>query len=103
MAEISQTTTRTETAGPSRLVSAAAEALVTQFFEPLAVDELLREAWAGATAALLRAGSSEVPSPPDFPVDPETAYAVHEQAFPMLQRDADGLLSPDELATAALD
>jgi hypothetical protein len=30
---------------PCRLVRAAVETLATQFFEPLAVDELLRDAW----------------------------------------------------------
>jgi hypothetical protein len=88
---------------PCRLVRAAVQTLATQFFEPLVVDELLRDAWAGATAALLRAGLSDVPTPPDFPADPEAAYAVHDQAFPMLERLADGQLRPDKLATAALD
>lgn len=103
MAEVSEATNRTDNPGPSRLVRAAVEALVTQFFEPLAVEELLRDAWAGATAALLRAGRSEVLMPPDFPADPEAAFAVHDESFPILERLADGLLSRDELATAALD
>ena len=103
MAEIAERTSRAESPGPSHLVRAAVEALATQFFEPLAVDELLRDAWAGATAALLRAGRSEVVTPPDLPNDPDAAYAVHDQTFPILERFADRLLSPDELATAALD
>src|ERR687886_2915625 len=103
MASISEAMSRTVTPGPSRLARAGVEALVTQFFEPLAVDELLRDAWAGATDALLRAGRSEVVTPPDFPNDPDAAYAVHDQTFPILERFADRLLSPDELATAALD
>jgi C-terminal processing protease CtpA/Prc len=103
MAESTDTRDRTATSNPSDLVRAAVEALMTQFFEPLAVDELLSDAWAGATAALLRAGRSEVPSPPNFPSDPQAAYAVHYEAFPMLERLADGQLSLDELACAALN
>jgi carboxyl-terminal processing protease len=103
MTQSSDAANRTATQSPSGLVRTAVEALITQFFEPLAVDELLRDAWAGATAALLRAGRSEMPSPPDFPADPEAAYTVHDQAFPTLERVAHGLLSLDELATAALD
>jgi hypothetical protein len=102
MAEISETTGRTDTPGRSRLVRAGIEALATQFFEPLAVDELLRDAWAGATAALLRAGRSEDVTP-DFPNSPDLAYVVHEQSFTILERSVSGLLSPDELAIAALN
>src|SRR5690348_5864026 len=63
MAEIAETTGRADTPGRSRAVRAGVEALATQFFEPLAVDELLRDAWAGATAALLRARRSEEVTP----------------------------------------
>jgi C-terminal processing protease CtpA/Prc len=69
----------------------------------LTIDELLRDGWAGATAALLRAGSSEQVRPPDFPTDPDAAYAVHEFTFPILERSAGRLLSPDDLAAAALN
>ena len=55
---------------PTALVSAAVEALATQFFEPLAVSDLLRDAWEGATAALVRAGRSFAPPPPEYPRDP---------------------------------
>jgi len=103
MTEPPDTRNRVATLGPSGLVRAAVETLITEFFEPLAADELLRDAWAGATAAVRRAGRSDVPSPPEFPGDPEGAYRVHDQAFPTLERLARGLLSPDELATAALD
>jgi hypothetical protein len=44
-----------------------------------------------------------MPMSPDFPADPGAAYAMHDQLFPMLERFADGQLSLDELATAALD
>jgi carboxyl-terminal processing protease len=83
-------------------VHAAVEALTAQFFEPLSVNELLRDAWGGAAAALLRAGRSELPKPPRFASDPQAAYALHDDAFPTLEQFAHGLLSPDELATAAL-
>src|SRR5438132_13562788 len=92
-----------EAARPSALVRAAVEALATQFFEPLAVGDLLRDAWAGAAAALQRAGRSLAPQPPDYPTDPVAAYALHDQTFPMLERLADGHVSLDELATAALE
>lgn len=87
---------------PTELVRAAVDVLATHFFEPLATSDLLRDAWAGATAALVRAGRSRVP-PPEYPADPIAAYAVHDQHFPMLEQLADGQLSLDELATAALD
>jgi len=84
-------------------VRAAVEALLTQFFEPLAANELLSDAWAGATTALLRAKRSEVPGPPAFPADMEAACAVHDQTFSTLERFADGLLSADDLASAGGD
>ena len=77
--------------------------LATQFFEPLAMNELLRDAWVGASAALLRTVSSEVPPPPEFPADSEAAYAINDQAFSVLEHFAGRQLSSDELATAALD
>src|SRR5260370_6094493 len=101
MTETPDTSDRMATPEPSGLVRAAVEALTRQFFEPLAASELFRDAWAGATAALWRAGRSHMPSPGEFPGDPEGAYRVHDQAFPTLERLARGLLSPDELATAA--
>jgi C-terminal processing protease CtpA/Prc len=88
---------------PGALVRAAAEALDTQFFEPLDVGDLLRDAWAGAAAALLRAGMSFAPQPPDYPADPVAAYALHDESFPTLERLTDGHVTLDELATAALE
>ena len=64
---------------PTALVLAAVEALATQFFEPLIVSDLLRDAWEGATAALVSAGRSLVPPPAEYPRDPEAAYALHEE------------------------
>ncbi len=75
---------------PTALVSAAVEALATQFFEPLTVSDLLRDAWEGATAALVRAGRSFAPPRPEYPRDPAAAYALHDPTFPKLERQADG-------------
>jgi C-terminal processing protease CtpA/Prc len=84
-------------------VRAAVEALVAQFFEPLSVGELLDDAWSGATAALTRAGRSDVSPAPDYPADPVAAYVLHDERFPTLESQADGYLSLDDLATAALE
>jgi C-terminal processing protease CtpA/Prc len=92
-----------EAARPGALVRAAVEALATQFFEPLTVGDLLRDAWAGAAAALLRAGASFAPRPPDYSTDPVAAYALHDLTFPTLERLADGFVTLDELVTAALE
>lgn len=91
-----------EATRPGVLVRAAVEALATQFFEPLAVADLLRDAWAGAAAALLRAGRSYAPSP-NYPDDPAAAYLLHDKTFPTLERLADGQMTGDELSTAALE
>src|SRR2546423_1191209 len=61
MAESTDTRDRTATSNPSDLVRAAVEALMTQFFEPLAVDELLSDGWAGATSALCVLGDPRRP------------------------------------------
>ncbi len=93
----------TDTPRPTALVSAAVEALATQFFEPLAVSDLPRDAWEGATALLVTAGRSLAPPPPEYPRDPAAAYALHDQTFPKLERLADGKVSLDDLATAAVE
>src|SRR5437762_12789368 len=97
--------TRDETAVPSptELVRAAVEALATQFFEPLAVADLFRDAWEGAAAALRRAGAAPVPSSPSYPTDPVAAYAVHAETFPALENLAAGRLRPTDLSTASLE
>jgi hypothetical protein len=92
----------TEVPDPTALVRAAVEALDRLFFEPLVVAGLFADAWAGAAAALARAGVSPVPPPPAYPADPGAASAVHAEAFPALERLGAGRLSPDELAAAAL-
>jgi C-terminal processing protease CtpA/Prc len=88
---------------PAALVRAAVEVLELQFFEPLAVPDLLRDAWAGATAALTRAGVSPVPPAPVYPPAPRAAYALHGETFPDLERLAVGRLGAEALAVAALD
>jgi C-terminal processing protease CtpA/Prc len=93
----------TDVSGPTALVRTAVEALATQFFEPLAVSDLLCDAWEGASAALARAGRSFAPPPPEYPCDPAAAYAVHEETFRKLERLADGRMNLDDLATAALE
>jgi hypothetical protein len=55
----------TDAPRPTALVSGAVEVLATQFFEPLAVGDLLRDAREGATAALVIAGRLVVPPPPE--------------------------------------
>jgi len=87
---------------PTTLVLAAVEVLATQFFEPLTVGDLLHDAWEGAAAAIAGAGGRVVP-PPDYPDDPTAAYVLHEATFPKLERLADGHVSLDDLATAALE
>jgi C-terminal processing protease CtpA/Prc len=94
---------KTRVPSPTALVRAAVEALVAQFFERLSVGELLDDAWSGATAALARAGRSDVSPAPDYPADPVAAYVLHDERFPTLESQADGYLSLDDLATAALE
>ena len=99
------TTSPAETAspGPTALVRAAVEALEVQFFEPLAVRDLLRDAWDGATAALVRTGMAPVPPVPGYPTAPGAAYALHEATFPVLEQLAAGRHGAEALAAAALD
>jgi len=88
---------------PTALVRAAAQALHEQFFEPLAVANLYRDAWEGATAALARAGVAPLPPAPAYPADPVAAHALHEATFPALERLAARRLGPVEITVAALD
>lgn len=103
MTAIADGTAGTEVPRLTALERAAVEALATQAYEPLAVGELLREAWAGATAALVQAGGSFAPPPPDYPSDPVAAYELHDDTFPTLERLADGQVSLDGFTTAALE
>jgi hypothetical protein len=64
---------------PTALVRTAVEALSTQFYEPLRVRDLLRNAWTGATAALSRGGGAITQPPPDYPTDVAAAYALHDE------------------------
>lgn len=87
---------------PTETVHAAVEALYEQFFEPLIVADLFRDAWDGAAAALARADVSPVPPAPAYPSDPVAAFSTHAQTFPALERLAAGRLSPADLTAAAL-
>ncbi len=87
---------------PTALVRAAVEALAQRFYEPLAVADLLRDAWEGATDALARSQAPPVPPAPAYPTDPVAAYALHDETFPALEQVAAGQLSPDDLTAAAL-
>lgn len=92
----------TEVPRPTALVRSAVEALTAQFFEPLVVADLLRDAWAGAAAGLMRAGGPFAP-PPEYPAEPGAAYALFDEAFPTLERLADSLVSLDDITAAALE
>jgi len=85
------------------LVGAAVDLLATQFFEPLEVADLLRDAWAGATSALQLVGCSPLPPPPDYPFDAAAAMVLHEKAFPILEQLAHGRLPLDDLAMVVLE
>lgn len=87
---------------PSVLVRGAVRLLRAEFYQPLEVDALLVEAWQGATRALERAGVTDVPPPPAYPPDDDAAIALHMQSFPALERLADGRISRQDLAYAAL-
>jgi carboxyl-terminal processing protease len=76
--------------------------LLAEFYQPLAVNELLADAWDGAARALERAGVPDVPAPPVYPDDENAAIALHMRSFPELERLAEGRLSRQQLANAAL-
>src|SRR5437764_14734325 len=88
---------------PTALVHAAVATLERQFFEPLVVADLFRDAWEGATAALARADIAPVPPIPAYPIDPGAAYAMHAGTFPALAKLAAGRPSSAGLTAAALD
>lgn len=87
---------------PSVLVRGAVRLLLNEFYQPVEVDELLRDAWAGATRALERAGVRNVPPAPNFSTDEDAAIDLHMRSFPMLEALAQGRISQQELAYAAL-
>jgi carboxyl-terminal processing protease len=87
---------------PAVLVRGAVRLLLNEFYQPVEVDELLREAWAGATRALERAGVSSVPPAPNFSTDEDAAIDLHMRSFPLLEALAAGRISQQELAYAAI-
>ena len=87
---------------PAALVRKTVEALHAQFYEPVALADLFREAWEGAAAAVVRAGASHAPTAPAFPEDLASAGAVLCETFPNLQQLAGGLLDLEGLAAAAV-
>jgi carboxyl-terminal processing protease len=87
---------------PTAIVRAAVDAVASRFYEPLVVADLFRDAWEGAAAALAGAGVAAVPSAPAFPADAASAAALHDEAFPGLERLAAGRVGPADLMAAAL-
>ncbi|MGD9892270.1 MAG: S41 family peptidase, partial [Dehalococcoidia bacterium] len=87
---------------PAVLVRGAVRLLGEEFYQPLETDQLLAEAWEGAARALARSGVAEIPAAPAYPADDEAAIALHMRSFPELERLAEGRLSQQELAYAAL-
>lgn len=88
---------------PAVLVRGAVRLLAARFIRPLEVDELLTEAWQGAAEALTRAGVPDVPAPPAYPEDEESAIALHMHEFRILENLAVGRLTPRQLAYAAIN
>jgi carboxyl-terminal processing protease len=87
---------------PTVLVRGAVRILLDNFYQPVEARQLLMDAWEGAGRALQRTGATGVPPPPAYPADADQAIALHMQSFPALERLAEGRLSREELATAAL-
>lgn len=87
---------------PTALVRAAVEALHAQFYEPLSVADLLRDAWEGATGALMRANVSPVPPAPTYPDNLAETYRLHEEMFPGLEDFGRAALGAQELAAEAI-
>ena len=88
---------------PSVLVRGAVRIMLREFIRPLQASQLLAEAWQGATEALTRAGVTGVPRPPAYPQEAEAAIALHMREFPALERLAEGKLTPQQLAYAAIN
>jgi carboxyl-terminal processing protease len=87
---------------PTVLVRGAARIMLDSFIEELEPGVVFLDAWRGATQALLRAGVAGVPSAPDYPDGFQDAVTVHMQTFPMLERLAEGRITPAQLVQAAL-
>lgn len=87
---------------PAARVRLAVRVLVDEYVTPLDPAQLFADAWQGAAGALQQAGVQNVPPPPAFPHDFVAAAALHTQAFPALEQLAQGRLSDQQLADAAL-
>jgi carboxyl-terminal processing protease len=99
------TVTATATPNPqpraTAVVREGVQALAARFYTALDPDVLFIEAWQGATAALAHAGVT-APPPPEYPPDEAAAALLHDERFPELERLAAGVLTTQELITAAL-
>ncbi len=87
---------------PTVRVRFAVRVLYEEYVTPLDPAQLFADAWQGAADALRQAGAPNVPPPPTFPHDFDAAAALHTQAFPQLERLAQGRLSERQLTDAAL-
>ncbi len=87
---------------PTVRVRFAVRVLFEEYVTPLDPAQLFADAWQGAAEALRQAGAPNVPPPPAFPHDFDAAAALHTQAFPELERLAQGRLSEPQLTDAAL-
>ena len=87
---------------PTLLVRGAVRILLNNFVDELEVDQLFAEAWAGAAEALRAAGVTDIPPTPSYPRDEEAAITLHLQTFPALERLAEGRLTEQDLAYAAV-
>src|SRR5579885_542543 len=87
---------------PTVRVRFAVRVLFEEYVTPLDPAQLFADAWQGAAEALRQAGAPNVPPPPAFPHDFDAAAALHTQAFPELERLAQGRLSERQLTDAAL-
>ncbi|MGH2584425.1 MAG: S41 family peptidase, partial [Dehalococcoidia bacterium] len=92
-----------EEPAPAVLVRGAVRLLLTNFVEELDPGELFTEGWQGAARALTSAGVTGVPPSPAFPSDEDEAVALHMRSFPELERLAQGRVTPQDLAYAAIN
>jgi C-terminal peptidase prc len=94
---------RFEEPAPAVLVRGAVRLLLDDFVEELDPADLFTEGWQGAARALTNAGVTSVPPSPAYPPDEDEAVALHMRSFPELERLAQGRLTPQELARAAIN
>ena len=88
--------------GATALVLEGVQALGDNYYEELRPEEVFRDAWDGAAAALATAGITAVPTAPAFATDLATAARQHREAFPRLEELARGRLDATQLARGAL-